>query len=136
MQVMVCGSIGYGGVDEIRHFYSLLKSEGFGIVDHLLSKGKDYSDIQDFRDKKDLSRQIVDHDLEFVKKSNILVVLTNGPSYGTAIEMFVAKNSGKCVILLAKEPVPTPWPVNFCDYVVRNEEELIRLLRNLEMIYG
>jgi hypothetical protein len=136
MQIMVCGSIGYGGVDEIRDFYSMLKREGFGIVDHLLSKGIDYSDIRDFRDKKDLSRQIVDHDLEFVKKSNILVVLTNGPSYGTAIEMFVAKNSGKRVILLAKEPVRTPWPVNFCDYVVRNEEELIKLLRNLEMDYG
>ena len=129
---MVCGSIGYGGVDEIRHFYSLLKKQGFGIVDHLISKGMDYSDIQDFRDKKDLSRQIVDHDLEFVKRSNILVVLTNGPSYGTAIEMFVAKNSGKRIILVAKEPVPTPWPVNFSDHVVRSQEELIELLRNLE----
>ncbi|MGH9925910.1 MAG: hypothetical protein ACRD5B_11105, partial [Nitrososphaeraceae archaeon] len=52
-------------------------------------------------------------------------------SYGTAIEMYVAKNSNKKVILLANGPVPTSWPVNFSDYVVRNEEELIILLEEL-----
>jgi len=30
----------------------------------------DYSDIKDFRDKKDLSHQIVNHDLEYVKKDD------------------------------------------------------------------
>jgi hypothetical protein len=46
--------------------------------------------------------------------------------------MFVAKNSGKPVILFAKESVPTPWPVNFSDYTVTAEQELITLLRQLE----
>src|SRR2546422_6570610 len=123
MQIMVCGSIGYGGVDEIRQLYSFLRKEGLGIVDHLLSKGMDYSDIKDFRDKKDLSNQIVDHDLEYVKKADLLVVLASRPSYGTAIEMFIAKNSGKKVILFAKDPVPTPWPVRFSDDIVESEEE-------------
>ena len=71
MEIMVCGSVGYGDVNEIRYSYSLLEKEGFGIVDHFKGKGMDYSDIEDFRDKKDLSGQIVDHDLEFVKKANI-----------------------------------------------------------------
>jgi nucleoside 2-deoxyribosyltransferase len=128
---MVCGSIGYGGVDEIRRMYSLLYQEGFDIVDHLVHKGMDYSDIQDFRDKKELSKQIVGHDLQFVEKADIIVVIANRPSYGTAIEMYIAKNSNKKVILLANDPVPTPWPVNFSDYVVRNEDDLIMLLEEL-----
>lgn len=129
---MVCGSIGYGGIDDIRRFYALLDTEGFDTVDHIVGKGMDYSDIKDFRNKKELSQQIINHDLEYVKKADLLVVLANMPSYGAAIEMFVAKNSGKKVILLAKDSVPTPWSINFSDYVVTTEEELIRLLWDLK----
>ncbi|MGH9913102.1 MAG: hypothetical protein ACRD4W_11715 [Nitrososphaeraceae archaeon] len=131
MRVMVCGSIGYGGVDEMRRMYSFLLEEGFDIVDHLVHKGMDYSDIRDFRDKKELSQQIVIHDLQFVEKADVIVVIANRPSYGTAIEMYIAKNSDKKVILLAGDPVPTPWPVIFSDYVVRNEGDLITLLEEL-----
>ena len=129
---MVCGSIGYGGIDDIRRIYTFLDTEGFDIVDHIVGKGIDYSDIKDFRNKKELSRQIVNHDLEYLKKADVLVVLANMPSYGAAIEMFVAKNSGKKIVLLAKDPVPTPWSINFSDYVVTTEEELIKLLWDLK----
>jgi hypothetical protein len=134
MQIMVCGSIGYGGIDEIGRLYSILFKEGFDIVDHLVSKGADYSDIKDFRDKKELSDQIVNHDLEYVKKADVLVVLGNRPSYGAAIEMFIAKSSGKRVVLLAKYPLPTPWPVNFADDITTSEEELFKLLHRLEQV--
>ena len=49
-----------------------------------------------------------------------------------AIEMFVAKKSGKKVILFAKDPIPTPWPINYSDYRVKNEDELIELLNKLQ----
>jgi hypothetical protein len=132
MKIMVCGSIGHVGIGDIRYFQSLLKKEGFDIIDHISAEGMDYSDTRDFRDKKDFSFKIVNHDLEYVKESHVLVVLANRPSFGTAIEMFVAKNSGKPVIVFAKESVPTPWPVNFSDYTVTAEQELIILLRQLE----
>jgi nucleoside 2-deoxyribosyltransferase len=128
---MVCGSIGYGGIDKIRKMYSLLRRKGFDIVDHLVHKGMDYSDIGDFRDKKELSQQIVNYDLQVVEKADVIVVIANRPSYGTAIEMYIARHSNKKVILLANDPVPTPWPVNFSDYVVRNEGDLIILLEKL-----
>ena len=79
-----------------------------------------------------MSHQIVNHDLQYIEKSDVIVVIANGPSYGTAIEMYVAKNSGKKIILLAKDAVPTPWPVHFSDYIVRSENELFDLLNNLE----
>ncbi|MGB6672699.1 MAG: hypothetical protein WBE34_09710 [Candidatus Nitrosopolaris sp.] len=129
---MVCGSIGYGGIDDIRRIYTFLDTEGFDIVDHIVGKGMDYSGIKDFRNKKELSGQIVNHDLEYVKKADVLVVLASMPSYGAAIEMFVAKNSGKKIVLLAKDPVPTPWSINFSDYVVTTVEELIKLLWDLK----
>jgi nucleoside 2-deoxyribosyltransferase len=129
---MVCGSIGYGGVNDIKNLYAFLESKGFSIVDHMVHKGMDYSHISDFRDKLDLSQKIVNHDLEYIESSDTVVVIANGPSYGTAIEMFIAKNSGKKVILFAKDPVPTPWPVYFSDYVATSDNQLIKILHNLE----
>lgn len=131
MKVMVCGSIGYGDIDEIRQIYSLLDKEGFNIVGHIMKQGMDYSNIKDFRDKKKLSHQIVNDDLEFIKKTDVLIVLGNKPSYGTGIEMFIAKNYRKRVILLAKEPVPTPWPVNFSDLIVTSEQDLVKSLHEM-----
>jgi hypothetical protein len=91
----------------------------------------DYSSMDDFRDQKELSKKIVEHDLKYVQKADVLVVLTGTPSYGTAIEMYVARNLGKKVILLAENPIPTPWPIYFSDYVVKTEEELLSILRRL-----
>jgi hypothetical protein len=36
---MVCGSIGYGGINEIRRLYAILREKGYDIVDHLIEKG-------------------------------------------------------------------------------------------------
>ena len=77
--------------------YSLLLSKGFSLINHIIHEGMNYSDIRDFRDKRDLSRQIVNHDLQYIEKSDVIVVIVNGPSHGPAIEMYVAKNSGKNV---------------------------------------
>jgi hypothetical protein len=99
-----------------------------------MSKGMDYSKIGDFRNNKDLSYQIVSHDMEFIDKTDVLVVLANKLSYGTGIEMYMAKNFGKRVILFAKTPVPTPWPVNFSDEIVTSEQELIKSLSEIEQL--
>ena len=120
-------------IDDIRNMYLFLKSKGFSITSHLTQdETMNYSDITDFRNKENLSRQIVNHDLRYIKKTDVIVVIGNGPSYGAAIEMFVAKKSGKKVILFAKDPIPTPWPINFSDYRVKNEDELIELLHKLQ----
>jgi hypothetical protein len=65
MQIMVCGSIGYGGGIELKRMYSLLKKEGFTVLNHIISKGMDYSNTKDFRYEKELSAKIVGHDLEY-----------------------------------------------------------------------
>jgi nucleoside 2-deoxyribosyltransferase len=136
LRIMVCGSIGYGGVDKIRRMYSVLRRKGFDTIDHLAHEKMDYSDIADFRDKKELSQQIVSHDLQNIQEADIIIVMANRPSYGTGIEMYIAKASDKKVILLADDPLPTPWPVNFSDYIVSNEDSLLMLLDQLRIDAG
>lgn len=102
---MVCGSIGYGGVDKIRRMYAVLHQKGFDIVDHLVHKGMDYSDIGDFRDKKELSQQIVSHDLQFMEKADVIVVVADRPSYGTGIEMHIATRKILIIIIYRKVKV-------------------------------
>lgn len=81
--------------------------------------------------RKELAAKIVAHDLEYVGRADIVVVLANKASYGTAVEMFVARQFGKKVILLAENEIPTPWPINFSDYVVTSQESLITLLSEI-----
>ncbi|HKR73655.1 MAG TPA: nucleoside 2-deoxyribosyltransferase [Candidatus Nitrosocosmicus sp.] len=132
---MLCGSIGYGGINEIKNLYTLLVNKGFSVIDHIVHTGTDYSHIKDFRDKQDLSFKIINSDLKYIENSDAIVAIANGPSYGTAIEIFVAKNLGKKIILFAKDPVPTPWPVYFSDHIATSEEQLYGILRNLDSSY-
>ena len=132
---MLCGSIGYGGINEIKNLYALLVSKGFSVLDHIFRAGTDYSHIKDFRDKQNLSSKIINSDLKYIENSDAIVAIANGPSYGTAIEVFVAKKLGKTIILFAKDPVPTPWPVFFADHIATSEEQLYGILRNLDSSY-
>ena len=129
---MICGSIGHGGVENIKNFYNFLKNESFDVLEHIQAEGMDYSHISDFRDKKELSQKIVDHDLEFVKKADVVVVLVDVPSYGTAVEMYIAKKLGKKIILFGEKPVPTPWPIYFSDRIIKTKEDLVKELRKIE----
>lgn len=132
MKLMVCGSIGYGGADTIKEFYHKLKQQGFEILNHIEEKGMDYSNVQDFRNRKKLTKKIVEHDLRYIRKADVIIVLSSKASYGTAIEMYVAKKLGKKVIFFVPNPIPTPWPIYFSDFIVKNEKELYHVLRNLK----
>lgn len=132
MKIMVCGSIGFGGIEKIRKLYDLLQNQGFEIINHIEAKNMDYSDVQDFRDEPLLSKEIVEHDLSYIDKVDVLVVLVGTPSFGTAIEAFVAKDKGKKVILFAPDPLPTPWPLYFSDHHVKSEKELSIILQKMK----
>lgn len=81
-------------------------------------------------EKTILVKKIIKHDLDCVKKADVLVVLPD-PSFGASIEMFVAKNAKKKVILFSSKPVPSPWPVGFSDVVATSKNELIRKLHRI-----
>ncbi len=136
MKVLVCGSIGYGGIDTIRDVQKLLTAEGFEIVDQLSEDkgGLDYSSVRDFRDKRGLSKRIAKHDLKRVEESDALVVVPNGASYGTAIEMYEAKKAGKEVVVFGTKKIPSPWPIYLSTTVVTTKKALIETLNEYQAV--
>jgi len=133
MKVMVCGSLGYeDNVQRIRELQAFLMEKNFKILDQLRGGALNYSHIRDFRDRKELATNIVEKDLELVKEADIVVAMCDVPSFGTAIELFVAKKLGKTVIAFSKQPVASPWPIVFSDYIVDTEENLSKLLQTLQ----
>ncbi len=129
MKIMVCGPIGGVGINKILEMREFLENKGFETVKQF-SKDNDYSNIRDFRKKTMLVKKIIKHDLDCIKKADVLVVLPE-PSFGASIEMFVAKNAKKKVILFSSKPVPSPWPVGFSDVVVTSKNELVRKLHKI-----
>lgn len=124
---MVCGPIGGVGIDKIVELRKFLEEKGFETIKQF-SEGNDYSNIADFRKKQELVKKIIRHDLECIKKADVLVVFPE-PSFGASIEMFVAKRKKKKVILFSSKPVPSPWPVGFSNIVVTSKNELVKKLQ-------
>ncbi|MDE1829362.1 MAG: hypothetical protein KGI25_03460 [Thaumarchaeota archaeon] len=107
-----------------------LTKNGFEISNQFNQDRMDYSKIRDFRTRKSLSRSIIRHDLRLVKESDVLVVLPT-PSFGAAMEMFFAKELGKETILFSEKPIPSPWPVNFADFITRDRKSLLATLNRI-----
>lgn len=123
MKIMVCGSIGYGGIGELRALQDELVENRFDVMDHL-DDSMDYSHIEDFRERPELCESIVGHDFGCVDEADVIVALIGNPSYGTAMEVFRAQQLGKTIFSYCPEPVASPWPIHFSDAVFTEKEPL------------
>lgn len=128
-KIIVCGSIGYGGIDKLRELRDFLINRNYDVIDHISKEDMDYTHINDFRNNREISQKIVDHDLKFIDQADIIIVITDHPSFGTAIEQYYAFKKKKIIILFSEAPVPTPWPIFFSDYIAKSKEELLLILR-------
>ncbi|HET7337777.1 MAG TPA: hypothetical protein VFJ23_07800 [Candidatus Nitrosotalea sp.] len=117
------------GITKILKMQKFLEEKSFETIEQF-SNGRDYSNTRDFREKPILAKNIIKHDLACIKKTDVLVVLPE-PSFGTSIEMFVAKNAKKKIILFSSKPVPSPWPIGFSDMVATNKNDLVRKLHEM-----
>ena len=129
MKVFVCGSIGYGYKEEIKKLQDLLRKEGFEVLDQFEF---DYSDIEDFRDKRELSSEIVKRDLELCDRADVLILIAKHPSFGAMAEAVIASMKGKPVVVFCPEKLRSPWPLYFATAIAEDERELISLLRELK----
>lgn len=129
-KVIVCGAIANKGISKIRKVQTFLKEKGFHVIDQI--SNKDYSKIKDFRGKKNLAEEIVRQDLDFIKESDVVVALIDRPSFGVAMEIYFAKIMGKRIVIMSKKRVPSPWPIAFSDQIIRNEEQLVLALKELQ----
>jgi len=60
----------------------------------------------------------------------VIIVLPT-PSFGAAMEMFLAKEHGKKTILFSEKAMPSPWPVNFADFIATNKNSLLEILNKI-----
>jgi hypothetical protein len=134
MKVIVFGSIAYGGFENIEQAYMFLRVNNYEPVNHVQSDGMDYRHINDFRNEKDLSKKITNHDLDWINKADCALVLADKPSWGSAMELYDAKQKGKYVIVFAANPLPTPWPISFADAVVTDKDQLLEALKAAEKV--
>lgn len=130
MQIMVCGPVGGIGTNRITEMMKFLEDNGFQPVRQIVKGKLDYSTIKDFRKRKNLANKIITHDLQLIKKSDVLIVLPE-PSFGASIEMYVAKSLKKKIILFSNKPIPSPWPVRFSDIMITNKKDLINHLQKI-----
>jgi|Deesub1362A_J573_1020465.scaffolds.fasta_scaffold07137_3 7-cyano-7-deazaguanine reductase len=128
---MICGSLGYGGKERIKELQELLRENGFEVIDQL--KDMDYCEIQDFRDKLELCREIVRRDLEKVSEADVIIIISDFPSFGASVEAFQASMSGKRVIAYSEGKARSPWPLAMAQEVCESKEELLEALRREEM---
>jgi len=130
MKVIVCGSVGYGGIDKIRELQSYLRNKGFNVIDQF--EGADYSYVDDFRDDPDLCWKIVENDLRRVEEANALVLVSDMPSFGSAMEAYKFSMSGKPVIAYTEDKARSPWPLFIARKTCRNKEELEQAIKEIE----
>ena len=129
MKIIVCGAVGYGGIEEIRKLQSFLREKGYEVLDQLTL---DYSDINDFRDKPELWEKIVRNDLEFCEKADVIVLVVTNPSFGAMAEVVISALKGKPVIAYCPKEVKSPWPLYFSTTIAKNEEELINAIESIK----
>ena len=130
MKVIVCGPVAYGNIQRIKELQSFLRQNGFKVVDHF-QRGMDYSDVKDFRDKRELAVSIVKNDLYNIKNCDVMVAICDQPSFGTAVEIYYAKKLGKKIVVFSEKSVASPWPIAFSDYIVKSSEELVKVLSEI-----
>lgn len=133
MRIIVCGPIGYGGKEKIEELQKFLRDHGFEVLDQL--EEMDYSSVDDFRDKEELSRKILERDLKRVSQADVLVLVADSPSFGAAMEAFYAAMKGKKIVAYAEEKTRSPWPIAIAHEVCRTKEELLRSLKENEVSF-
>ena len=131
-KIIICGSIGYGGIEKIKDLQEFLKNNDYLIIDHISKKKMNYSEIKDFRDKKELSKKIVTYDLTQIDQADIIIVIAEKPSFGTAVEQYYALKKNKIIVLFSENPVPTPWPIYFSSLIAKSKEELLKILKRMK----
>ena len=130
MKVIVCGPVAYGNIQRIKELQNFLRQNGFKVVDQF-QQGMDYSDVKDFRDKRELAVSIVKNDLYNIKNCDVIIAICDQPSFGTAVEIYYAKKLGKKIVVFSEKSVASPWPIAFSDYIVKSREELVKVLSKI-----
>jgi len=130
MKVLVCGSVGYGGIERIEEIQNFLKQNGIEVIDQF--KGTNFVSVKDFKGKEKLARKIVENDLRKCKEADLIVLIAEKPSFGTGIEAYFSHFKGKPIIAFSSTEVSSPWPIHFSEKTVGNKKSLLEAIKSFE----
>lgn len=83
----------------------------------------------DYRGKEAESvYKIIQGDTEDIRHSDILIVNANKPSWGTAMELYLANRSCKTTIVVCADDRPSPWLIGHASYLVKTFEDAWRIV--------
>jgi len=79
-----------------------------------------------------IAEDIVNGDMKDIRASDGILVYYDGPSVGTAMEIFYAKSVLKKIVVIVykAETTPSPWLVHHSDFICGDLQEALRFLRN------
>jgi len=117
-------------MDKIKELQDFLREKGFNVIDQF--EKADYSYVEDFREDSELCRKIVENDMRKIGEADVLVLISDSPSFGSAMEAYKFSTSGKPVIAYAEDKARSPWPLFIARSVCRNKEELERAIREVK----
>ena len=88
---------------------------------------------RDYRSREDkFVDEIVEQDYRDIREADIVLVMANHPSWGTAMEMHQAFSiDRKLVVAVCTDPKPSPWLRYHCHYLVTSLHEAIEYLQKL-----
>jgi nucleoside 2-deoxyribosyltransferase len=90
--------------------------------------------VRDFRgNENDHINEIVELDKIDIVSSDILIVNTDRPSWGTAMEIIFAKMLGKKVYFVWPHNFLSPWVIYHSDERYKTLDEAIRHIRLMEL---
>ena len=93
---------------------------------------KHFNVLNPFERERGLTyRQIVQKDLELIRKSDLLVAWLPFPSVGTSMEILYAKSNGIPVYIITSELKSHPWIRFYANKIFETYEELENYLVNL-----
>ena len=119
----------FNTTDEDQKWRQYIKKE-------ILAKGFEVIDPLELRDYRGLEEEkmveIVEKDLKDLKKSDILLIYTRKPSWGTAMEIVYAYLQSKQIITVVPEKEISPWLKYHTDILVSSFEELLEVLEKIK----
>lgn len=119
-QIYLCGPIMLCTDEEAKDWRAACKSD-IRLADFRLRDPM----IRDYRDEEiKVYREIVELDKVDVRSSDIILANCSKPSAGTSMEIFMAHELGKIVVVVAKDPV-SPWIRYHSTYLTNNLDEAI-----------
>jgi nucleoside 2-deoxyribosyltransferase len=85
---------------------------------------------RDYRGKEDENvSEIVEGDKADIDAADTVLVNANGPSWGTAMEVLYAHNTGKRVIAFTSSPTVSPWLRYHCTTVCQSLSAAVDAVR-------